>query len=347
MKPITFRSIAVLLGLCLGTGAAALAAEVRAPLPGHGTLVFDLPEGWQADVGNPAFGPTYAARFTRADRPQFRMSLSMAWFAEGKMPEREGLLKALRAEADRGAKIAVDGTIKLVEPAADGPQIGHVSLDLQRPVVGAPKHRIVGFGFIDEVTLTLNGTWGDGDDELAGQTVAMLRTARHESAGPPAAGRVPAEGRLVVTPKEDFTELSVPASRVVLRVPTARWPAAPTFGPGNHPRYFLFGAKDRTVTMSGWIETSARFSSLQDMAGDTPAAPQVRDKRFGQVGAWETMSYVHDLDRLGQQTYLRAHRREAGTWVELRLSTLGTQPQEEALEALTAALQSIQFELRP
>jgi hypothetical protein len=158
-----------------------------------------------------------------------------------------------------------------------------------------------------------------------------------------------AAATLSVVERNDEFELSVPASRLVLRFPRGGLVRAtgPKVLATANPRYFLFEDRSSGAVLSGWFEPAERFERVRaTWQGDLKAraATAQPGAAFAQIGSWDTGSYVMDLGGEMRQSHLYAHLVRAGTWIELHLSALGRRPHAEQLEMLTEMIRSIQIQ---
>jgi hypothetical protein len=139
---------------------------------------------------------------------------------------------------------------------------------------------------------------------------------------------------------------TVPQSRVLVKV------SDPSFLPdataGAKPNYFKLSRQEPLLIVSGWLEPAQRYKGLKAFwegelrspAFAGPLAPiQVEMLR---EGAWEVVAYDVSI-RGAIQSNLRAERVEAGTWIDLHLSTLARATPSTKLRAeLLATLRKVQ-----
>lgn len=328
------------------------AAEVKLPVPGHGTLVFDAPDDWGVEVGAHGFGPPYQARFAVAGQPEGRVLLRVILLQDGKTPQREAVLESIGKLAEQLRPRAQPDSVVLT-PFPDTAAVPGSAVSLVQLQPGPAGHlrRTAATAIVDKLMVQLIALAGEDGGALGRQALALLQTGRHLPEGPAATGRPTPAARLQVQSADDMHELFVPAGRLRLLLPKALWPATPSTVSSNSLRYFLASGPGRdTVTISGWMEPAANFTSVPELATEVPDGPMFSDRQFGQVGPWSTFSYVLTLgqgEKAMQQTYLRAHRRQVGTWIELRLSVLNAEPVAEQRARLAAALNQVQVAERP
>jgi hypothetical protein len=143
---------------------------------------------------------------------------------------------------------------------------------------------------------------------------------------------------------EPYT-FTMPQSRVVVKVTDAS--LHPDTRMPSKPNYFAVSRRDPQLILSGWLEPAARYKGLdafweeekQGPAYAGPLAP-TRVEKLRQ-GAWEIVAFDVALPG-GTQSNLRAQRVEAGTWIDLHLSTASTRPSATLRADLLAALRKVE-----
>jgi len=157
---------------------------------------------------------------------------------------------------------------------------------------------------------------------------------------------------IVIKENDQHFQLTVPISKLDLLVPKQTFARDNIFGnTGPHPRYFIFNDRSRSLTLSGWFEPAERYPGIQKLwesyAGTRvgePLAPT--DVRFTKVGAWDTVAYNLPLSAT-PNTHVKAELVQAGTWIELHLSTGSGKTTGEQFEQLADVLRSLQVREKP
>src|SRR5262249_6387525 len=114
------------------------------------------------------------------------------------------------------------------------------------------------------------------------------------------------------------------------------------------PNYFKVMRHDPLLIVSGWLEPAARYKGLdafweaekKSPVYSGPLAP-IRVETLRE-GPWEVVAFDLALPGNGTQSSLRAERVEAGTWIDLHLSTASTRPPAALRTELRAALRKIE-----
>jgi hypothetical protein len=145
--------------------------------------------------------------------------------------------------------------------------------------------------------------------------------------------------------------LSVPVSQLTMTLPKGNWfrKDKSALGGGTvNPRYFYFeDANEESLILSGWFEPDRLYSGsaakqwTKDAAAlkKTPA-PDPVNVSYEKIGGWDTVMYDHMLDQV-VSSHMRAHWVQAGTWIELHLSTTTRQASAENRRKLKSLLRAI------
>src|SRR5262249_40973934 len=166
---------------------------------------------------------------------------------------------------------------------------------------------------------------------------ALLATCLASSAL--AQGAVPAPA-----PSGGPFTFTMPQSRVIVKVSdTSFRPDA-----SNRPNYFKLTRRDPLLILSGWLEPPPRHKGLaafwEDEKKSPARAPPLAPTRVEMLreGKWEVVAYDVPLPvGPGIQSNLRAQRVEAGTWIDLHISTASARPSATMRAELLAALRKV------
>jgi hypothetical protein len=143
---------------------------------------------------------------------------------------------------------------------------------------------------------------------------------------------------------EPFT-FTVPQSRVIVKVSDAS--LRPDDAASAEPNYFKLARPDPQLILSCWLEPASRYKGLKqfwDSESRSPAyagalAP-TRVEMF-RDGPWEVVAFDVPAPGGGTHAHLRAERVEAGTWIDLHLSTASARPPATLRVELLAALRRV------
>jgi hypothetical protein len=112
----------------------------------------------------------------------------------------------------------------------------------------------------------------------------------------------------------------------------------------DNPRYFSF--VDRAFNISGWFESAEKFSGIQKFwenetrAWSQNGLPAPRDVAFTKVADWDVIIYDKP-SRFGNDVHIRAHRVQAGTWVDIHLSMMSDRPSAHTRSTLETYLKGV------
>ena len=139
---------------------------------------------------------------------------------------------------------------------------------------------------------------------------------------------------------------TVPQSRVLVKVSDPSF--LPDAAASAKPNYFKLIRQEPLLIVSGWLEPAPKYKGLKAFwesesrspAYAGPLAPT--QVEMLKEGAWEVVAF--DVSIKGAiHSNLRAERVEAGTWIDLHLSTLARATPSTKLRAdLLAVLRKVQ-----
>jgi hypothetical protein len=159
---------------------------------------------------------------------------------------------------------------------------------------------------------------------------------------------------LQVERTDDGYELSVPQSRVKLKIPTNGLTAKRASGVGatasrHYFNFVNFAGLNTDWVVSGWFEDASRYTDLlsfwkSEAAGFKRGGQgEPTHVRYGKLGDWETIEYDMDLAR-ASNTHIRAELTRAGTWIDLHASLTADRPAEDLHAELRAFIESLVVE---
>jgi len=171
---------------------------------------------------------------------------------------------------------------------------------------------------------------------------------------PYAAAAAPENVTLKVSEVENNYVLSVPISKLVMLLPKGNLIQKQNAVGGStaSPRYFYFQDKGRTLMVSGWFESSINYSDFNKYWNEDKDSwrsrnlPTPTNAKFFKVGGWEGVVYDLPFPK-GENSHIRAHWLQAGTWIDLHLSLTSESRNSRSREELLELLNSIQVKQRP
>ena len=154
-----------------------------------------------------------------------------------------------------------------------------------------------------------------------------------------------------ITETRNGYSLSVPVSQLTMTLPRGNWlrkDQSKLGGGASHPRYFYFeDGKEESLILSGWFEPDRLFSgsASQQWEKDLPGLKKAKlpapgNVVFERIAGWDTVTYDQVFSGI-VSSHLRAHWVQAGTWIDLHLSTTTQASSAENRKKLKALLRSI------
>jgi hypothetical protein len=149
------------------------------------------------------------------------------------------------------------------------------------------------------------------------------------------------------TPAGPFM-FTVPESQVIVKVsdPSLR----PDDAARTRQRYFKLERRDPMLILSGWLEPASSYKGLKEFWRSESRLPAYAGAlaptgvEMLRIGPWEVVAFDVPLPVPGgaTQANVRAERVQAGTWIDLHLSTTSTRPSATLRAELLAALRQVE-----
>jgi len=160
------------------------------------------------------------------------------------------------------------------------------------------------------------------------------------------------QSRITIAQDGDHYVLTMPVSRVAMRVPKGRWVQSrpPNVGGGTtNPGYFYFENTGPTemAILSGWFEPAAAFKGVEAFWADELAslkragAPTPQKISFEDLGSWKLVLYSVEQSGI-VSAHIRAHLVQSGTWIDLHLSRTSFEDAPSSWRMLRDVLKGIQ-----
>jgi hypothetical protein len=168
-------------------------------------------------------------------------------------------------------------------------------------------------------------------------------------------GNEPDAAKLHINTTATHYELTVPVSRLIMKIPKGGLlPAAEQNigGATASPRYFRFVDEAKGLTISGWFENANGFTSAKKSwdaeveSWKKNHLPSPENVTFNKLGGWDTVRYDTKLPG-GTDCHIRAYWVQAGTWIDVHISIASKAKPEELRQILETLLASIQVSEKP
>ena len=146
-------------------------------------------------------------------------------------------------------------------------------------------------------------------------------------------------------------QLSVPVSQLAMTLPKGHWSRKDKSALGggtSNPRYFYFeDEKEESLILSGWFEPDRLFSgsAAKQWEKDLPGLKKAKlpppvNIAFERIAGWDTVMYDQVFSGI-VSSHVRAHWVQAGTWIDVHLSTTTERSSAENRRKLKALLRAI------
>lgn len=148
---------------------------------------------------------------------------------------------------------------------------------------------------------------------------------------------------------DDRYAVSAPGSRLTMAFPKGNWlrKEKSIGGATGNPRYFYFeNSQAESLILSGWFEPENRSIGLRPQWESATASwkqrglPEPVNVSFEKLGSWDAVWYDHYVGKV-VSSHLRAHRVQAGTWIDLHISTTTYKSSADNRMVLKRLLQEI------
>lgn len=310
--------------------------------PGRGTIRMAVPAGWSVrprdagDVGyafraQPKAGPSIVVQITLAALP----------------PDKPMRADEVKARLEAMVQPYLAGSVEKVfdpKPLSLSQASGWVVQLTDASLVGKPPEpdnfkvmRNALAALDDHLMMIATVQFDDPSRPEVAEAMSLLSSLRlvRSSGGAPPGG--PASGAF---------EFTVPESRVVVKVPDIGLQRDDPAGGG--PRYFKLSRSSPQLILSGWLEPASQYKGLKAFWESETRSPAYAGAgaptrvQMLQVGPWEVVAFDVAVPG-GTSAHLRAERVQAGTWIDLHLSSTSTRAPAALREELVAALRTVKI----
>jgi hypothetical protein len=312
-------------------------------LPEHGTFQVKVPESWKDSVAQPTGGLPPTITFTAKAGAAFKILLTPVWSAQPdlKTPTPDELKIRVQRSADEMTQRAVEKNIEV--KLLKGPtNIGYYFAATDpAPKPGEFKLLNQGMIAVKDLLVAFTILTNDGQDAVVAAALSMLSGAEKQSVH----AASPDPGTLQVIENNGAYELSVPISRLVMRIPKENLSPQknPLGGSASGPRYFCFG-DGKALFLSGWFESADDFKGMERFwKGETQSwSEKPKNVSFQQIGNWNIV--IYDMEVPLPETsnsHIRAELVQSGTWIDLHLSLTAGQSAKDTQAELVKILKKI------
>lgn len=166
------------------------------------------------------------------------------------------------------------------------------------------------------------------------------------------ADRFPESESIMIKQRDGVYELTVPVSRLIATIPRGDLvlPKNSAVAAGS-PQYFILKDETLHLIISGWFVAEQGFPGVREFWEDRTnqwrdnGLPSPQAVSFARISGWDAILY--DLSTpFGTNSHISAHWVQAGTWIDLHLSTTSDRTTTENRAKLKSVLKTVQVRLK-
>jgi len=337
----------------MGTAATAFADATAVrdyALGQHGSLRLTVPVSWKDSVTQPPNGLPPTIAFVPEHGAAFRVLLTPIWSdrSGAVLPVAAEIRKKVEQAAAQAKAQALEPDVVVQEMTGTTGLGYHYAVTDRTPKPGEFKRMKQGMLRVGDLLVSFTILSRDATDPANQQAMAMLEGASHATGRTAAQAPVVRPDALQIISTEQAYDLTVPASRLTMRLPLGGLSLTNSAigGSTNNPRYFHFRDDAKQVIISGWFESDQAFPGLQKiwedevMVSKKNGLPDAQRVVFGKLGNWETIAFERAVPNV-TDSHLHAHWVQAGTWIDLHASLTTNGSSQDARAKLEALLRTI------
>jgi len=316
----------------------------------HGSLQLTVPASWKDKVSQPPNGLPPTILFVPESGAAFKVLLTPIWSdrSGAQLPIASDIRKKVEQAAAQAKAQVLDPDVTVQEMAGSTGVGFHYAATDRTPNPGEYKRMDQGMLRVGDLLISFTILSQDASDPANRTAMAMLEGAVHSTKQTAPQGHAARPDALQITQTEQAYVLTVPASRLVMRIPLNGLALTNSAigGPTDNPRYFHFRDDTKQVIISGWVESDQGFPGLQKIWADEVTVskknglPDAQRVAFGRVGNWETIAYERAVPN-STNSHLHAHWVQAGTWIDLHVSLTTNGSSQDARAKLESLLRTI------
>ncbi len=342
----------MMVGMMLGTAQAFAegAASRDYALGQHGSLQLYVPASWKDSVTQPPNGLPPTIAFVPESGAAFRVLLTPIWSdrSGALLPVAAEIRKKVEQAAAQAKPQALEPDIVVQEMKGTTGLGYHYAVTDRAPKPGEFKRMKQGMLRVGDLLVSFTILSQDAADPVNAEAAAMLEGAVHSTKQTAPQNQAARPNALQITSTEQAHVLTVPASRLVMRLPLGGLSLTNSAigGSTTNPRYFHFRDDAKQVIISGWFESDQAFPGLQKIWADEVTVskknglPDAQHVVFGRLGNWETIAYERAVPNT-TNSHLHAHWVQAGTWIDLHASLTTNGSSQDARAKLESLLRAI------
>jgi len=335
------RFLVTALVLVIGFAPAAVHAEAF-DWPGYGTVSVGVPTGWSLRTKSPD-----KVQFYFIAEPQAGRVVSAQFSLIILPPERPLRVEQVKGRLEDITRQFLDRSVEKVfdpKPLTLSRGSGWVVELTDASLLGKPaepgNYKITRSALAlldDQVMLIATILFDDPSLPEVGTAMSLLSSLRFE--------RGTTDGQASSTSGGPYT-FTVPQSRVVVKVSDSSLRLDEASSAERN--YFKLARSDPQLILSGWLEPASSYKGLKEFWQAESRSPAYAGAlaptrvEMLQNGPWEVIAFDVAVPGGGTSVHVRAERVQAGTWIDLHLSTTSARSPAESRAELLATLGQVQ-----
>lgn len=169
-----------------------------------------------------------------------------------------------------------------------------------------------------------------------------------------APGGVDSSQRIHASEADGRYRVTVPASRLELTLPQGNWRKKDgNLGGGTaSPRYFYFENRADNLVVSGWFEPDGAYTGVRTLWKEQSekqkkaGMPPTVNVAYAKLGGWDSVMFDYVLGKR-TSSHIRGHWVQAGTWIDIHVSTTTDDSSADNRKRLRALLKEISVAVKP
>jgi len=308
------------------------ARDLPVALPGHGSVVLTIPEGWveRVERARPDLPPTINLFPEKGG--DFHVLITPMWPANGSTPKmtRDTVRDVVRKSADEALGQSVERELPIVEFATPTSFGYYFAATDRAPEPNGFRHLTQGMMALGELGVTFTFLVNGEPAPVVEQALQVTKSMRREPGASGTLGEGAAERRF-----------ALPTSATGLVLQGGDWVVdLETHRAGDTAAYYMLSSDSRGMPLSFYIDRTTICQSAKSClqaALKNPAYGEAKDLELSEEGPFAVATFFIDPppDFKAYQANLLASAYVDGQWFDIHISSLkAVRPDVEALRRL-------------
>ena len=308
------------------------ARDLPVALPGHGSVVLTIPEGWveRVERAKPELPPTINLFPEKGGG--FHILITPMWPASGSTPKmtRDTVRDVVRKSADGALGQSVERELPIVEFATPTSFGSYFAATDRAPEPDGFKHLTQGMMALSDLGITFTILVNGEPGPVVEQALQVLKSMRREPGS--------SAGAMLGVTERRF---ALPSSTVGLVIPGEDWVVdLEIHRPGETAAYYMLSSEKVGMPFSFYIDRTTVCRSSEEClnaALKNPAYGMPQDLQTSEVGPFAVATFFVDPppDLKVFQAHVLASAYVDGQWFDIHISSLkAVRPDMKALLGL-------------